>query len=553
MQVIGIASVIDECGELGPQYTSAIVALPSGALSSYSWSTPVGGTVYIDPYSFTADFTKEVKVSDLQCPTWGLASTSTNTLVYGMAGGYSVGPPFNPAIQPPPQLTEIDPQWQACPVWFQQSGTLASWAIPDPPYALTPLGQMDTVTWPTMTSSSGPPRQTNPTPAQAISSVPSPTSSLTLSTDPYPSALVIKSSSLGNFEATSTRLIKASSLLVSAQVTTSSVPSQAALNDPFLSNNLPASNNPPVSNDPPPANNPTQATESGPGIGGIIWSAFGGTPIQASTTLLDPNTASPGSADPKIGEIVYSISQGPLVTWTVALPAQPSSNPSNAPISNNPSGPLATTASQTSLGRLPTAIVVEGQTIEAGGPAVWMSGVPISLETNGVLVAGTNTINIDSPSTATATAAAAGGAAAILTVGGTAYTYTEVGVGSDSSVEVVIDQQTLIPGGKITISGGDVLSLAPSNTAIVIFGTEGWRSTEALPSGGGYVASATGAQIGSGSSFGNSTATATGSAETTYDVTFSSRATTMNQRGIAFWGWNCSWLLIAVVSSAAVL
>ena len=158
LSVIGTANVTDFCGRVGAQYTNPVIPLPFGQLSSYSWDVPVGGNFMYQPNflgqpSGTATFqegtsgginwgnnvaVKQVNVRDLACPTWGIASTS--------GGGLVVGPPFNPLIAPPPQLTSLDPMWAQCTTFETIGDSLQSWAISDPPFALTPAAAMGAVT-----------------------------------------------------------------------------------------------------------------------------------------------------------------------------------------------------------------------------------------------------------------------------------------------------------------------------------------------------------------------------------------------------------------------
>ena len=125
---------------VGAQYTNTIVALPSGALSSVTWDVPVGGTISYTP-EWSGDLqSKAVLVRDLACPTWGIASITAGY------GSLLVGPPYSALIVPPSQLKSFDPQWAKCPYWFQEGRSIISWAITDPPLALTPAISMDAIT-----------------------------------------------------------------------------------------------------------------------------------------------------------------------------------------------------------------------------------------------------------------------------------------------------------------------------------------------------------------------------------------------------------------------
>ena len=111
--VHGAVSVIDSCGVRGKTYTNPTVAVPQGGLSTVSFGFGKLSTGSYDPAA---------------CRTWGWSNGSTTWFwSYGGPGTessswvsslfYSIGPPYNPIILPPPQLTALDPEWQACTLW----------------------------------------------------------------------------------------------------------------------------------------------------------------------------------------------------------------------------------------------------------------------------------------------------------------------------------------------------------------------------------------------------------------------------------------------------
>ncbi|MCJ1395398.1 hypothetical protein MMC18_008282, partial [Xylographa bjoerkii] len=442
VQVIGTANVTDYCGQVGGQYTDVIVPIPSGGLSSYSWDVPVGGSFSLQENFFSAPFTKAVQVTDLQCPTWGIATTTPDMYQY-----LFVGPPFNPMIQPPPQLTEIDPKWAACPGYFQQGDLLASWAIMDPPYALTPAGQVGPISVPPKTTSD-PPRMQTAAPAQPLTTVPSWTGSVVLQ-----------------------------------------------------SGNTASASNPAIGGNTASASDPKQ------GIGGIIYSAFGGVPITLalpspvlgpSSSLLVP--ASPASVsaapDPQTGAtaiivdgVTLTASGAGMVISGMSISLEPGGEllvgsstanintldfvtPASAAPPKSPS-PLVYTIAGQILTADPPSIPTEDTTTTPNGAHSPLSGTPIS-QSPEVIILGTSTITIDPPSRT---------APAVLTIGNSLYSYTL----NAASPALVIGTQTLVPGASITVPGGDVLSLDPSGTAVVIAAPGASVVTESLV--GGPVAS----------------------------------------------------------------
>ena len=82
---------------------------------------------------------KPLNVADLACPTFGLGiGTSVNGDTYT-----TIGPPYLPIIVPPPQVLSMVPQWQSlCKGFLSYAPGLASFAIFDPPRTLTPAAAL---------------------------------------------------------------------------------------------------------------------------------------------------------------------------------------------------------------------------------------------------------------------------------------------------------------------------------------------------------------------------------------------------------------------------
>ncbi|MCJ1249529.1 hypothetical protein MMC30_006755 [Trapelia coarctata] len=115
--------------------------------------------------------------------------------------------------------------------------------------------------------------------------------------------------------------------------------------------------------------------------------------------------------------------------------------------------------------------VIASQTLVPGGPAITISGTPISLppSASDLIIGGTtyafvSTIQHTPPRSTTLPA---------LTVGGSVIT-------PNTASNYVIGSQTLLPGGPAITISGTLVSLAPSATEVIIGGT-----THVLVSGAG--------------------------------------------------------------------
>ena len=79
-----------------------------------------------------------LKIADLQCPTFGLGvGTSADGSVYT-----TVGPPWLPIIIPPPEVFTLDPVWESICTDLASYYVFYSFAIFDPPFALTPASSL---------------------------------------------------------------------------------------------------------------------------------------------------------------------------------------------------------------------------------------------------------------------------------------------------------------------------------------------------------------------------------------------------------------------------
>ena len=169
----GTISVSDRCDYIGKSYTNPTIAVPQGGLSTLSFSS-----TYIQ---FAGFLPQTGSFDPAACHTYGISNASTSSWLYDGDGDgtsswfstvtYSFGPPYNPILLPPPQLTALDPEWQACTSWRTfgadaYAGYLG--LIYDPPRALTRAPSMvDPST--TEPDPAAQPTQSSPQPAGFIS------------------------------------------------------------------------------------------------------------------------------------------------------------------------------------------------------------------------------------------------------------------------------------------------------------------------------------------------------------------------------------------------
>ena len=143
LEVVGTAAIKDECGSFGPTLTNPIITLAPNVLSTYIPPDYSVGSTYTDPnvHDGPDGFVgraEPLKIADLQCPTFGLGvGTSADGSVYT-----TVGPPWLPIIIPPPEVFTLDPVWESICTDLASYYVFYSFAIFDPPFALTPASSL---------------------------------------------------------------------------------------------------------------------------------------------------------------------------------------------------------------------------------------------------------------------------------------------------------------------------------------------------------------------------------------------------------------------------
>ncbi len=132
----GAVSVTDSCGVRGHTYDNPTIAIPPGGLSTISWHNNLLGFDGYAPQTGVYD--------PAACHTYGVDDGSTtswlNELVssWDTSVSYNIGPPYNPILLPPAQLTALDPDWEACTAWdeYGENAYDLFYGLYDPPRVL---------------------------------------------------------------------------------------------------------------------------------------------------------------------------------------------------------------------------------------------------------------------------------------------------------------------------------------------------------------------------------------------------------------------------------
>lgn len=142
--MVGTASAQDSCGQVGSVYTHAIVSVPKDGLSTISLNLPIGAS-FVDRNDQRfgdgiLSYTKQVKLEDLACPTWGLMNQGGETIENWVTVGY----PFFPIIRPPSELNSFDQAWGRCTEWVtaEIDGGYLPYEVFDPPHILVPASAL---------------------------------------------------------------------------------------------------------------------------------------------------------------------------------------------------------------------------------------------------------------------------------------------------------------------------------------------------------------------------------------------------------------------------
>ena len=345
-------------------------------MSTISYDIPIGGTVpvWAEKAEGLQAFTKVLDVHDLLCPTWGVQGQEVES--------FTVGPPYFPLVVPPKELLAFHTEWARCAT-IEDQYWLLTYGLFDPPYMLTPQGQMSPTTPP-------------PVPAGVVSSTPP----ADLPTRLHPGSVWSPKTP----QSTPDPLFKPSKV---SSMDASPPPAADPTHHPTVFGQPPNVNpgqNPPSDpkeqrttrlepwqhprpvpgpashiESPNPNEDPKKVQSSGTSshaLGWIIFSAFGGSSktsrpkndqsqaFTMSNRLFPPNPA----AEPTT-EAIISPANTLIVTPTFAVAGQ-------------------------TFKADPSALAVGGTTVRPGGPGIVVAGTPLSLGSLGTLYIGSTPTGI---------------------------------------------------------------------------------------------------------------------------------------------------------------
>lgn len=490
LQLIGTATVKDQCTTVGPKLTDLIITLAPDRVSTWkpyipdnqwlsSYNNFTVGAIWEDPagmigYDYIAGIAP-LDIKDLACPTWGLGrSTAANGTVIT-----TIGPPWLPLIMPPLEMFTVNPIWAArCTGVFSDQFGLTTLALFDPPTALTPVTGLLPTPHPTLTPPSTPAGSTTvPESATPSTEAAKPVS---FPSDPAAPAITGDPGRDGPTQSHMIASAKSTSLLDNSVTPPKNegdppsdpkVPSvQTISGDPPADSNAPLSRNP----DPPLDGSQKSMTESKvsivpaspqggrhptqtQGLGAIIYNAFGksGPEIDGSSTMLFPlqSVFTVGAQTFTANPSAFSIAgntvsvNGPAITISgtiISLGHNGALEIDSSTISlpTDPPSKVYTVAGQTFIPNT-SAFPIDGTIISAGGPAATIHGTIISLGRNGALQMGSSTIFLptDPPSK-------------VYTVAGQTFT--------PNPFAFPIDGTLVSAGGPAATVHGTIISLGPN-------------------------------------------------------------------------------------------
>lgn len=203
LAIHGAISVQDSCGIKGKTHYNPTIAIPPGGLSTLSYPSNL--------IQYAGEAPQTGIYDPAACRTYGLSNGSTTSYLYGHGNtstwtttvSYSMGPPYNPILLPPDQLTALDPEWQACTSWdlYGDNAYDVFFGLYDPPRVLTPASA---IVGSSTTSPGSPPSSSSPAPQPAstpspvdpgVTTVPKPTTEI----NSLPSSSLLPASSVDDF------------------------------------------------------------------------------------------------------------------------------------------------------------------------------------------------------------------------------------------------------------------------------------------------------------------------------------------------------------------
>ena len=513
LQLVGTATVVDQCTTVGPMLTNPIIGIAPGGLSTWQpfsqnggndgfgagdiWNNPKGGNLQETP-DFGAGIAP-IDVRDLAYPTWGLGTSTSDdgTIIT------TIGPPYLPVVILPMSVFSLDPTWAlACTAMCTDIAGETTLVVVDAPIALTPAAKL-------LPTSIVPPTLAKPT-TVAEPALPStkPAKPAALPIDPVAPARtqdpakdrptpppVIASASpaslpenfVGSSDGEKNPLSDPGAPLVSA---VAGNPSSDQPSDPeagagdlragFIAS-LSSANDSPSDDSRQPTTDPKEPVALLPnqggnspqthtqGLGALIYNAFrksryevdgSPTPLSPpqSVFTIDTQTFAANPTGFEIGNAAITpggtahIIDGTLVSLGQSgVVAIGTITIFSTGLRSMPLAAEAYTVAGQIFTPNPSAFLIVGTTILANGPAATVSGTTISLAYNGVLRIGSSTLSPLSPSDTPLDK--------VYTVAGQTFT--------PNPSAFSIAATTISAGGPAATINGTLISLQPSGTLVI--------------------------------------------------------------------------------------
>lgn len=398
LAIHGAVSVYDSCGIKGRIHYNPTIAMPPGDLSTLSWPNNLIGFGGSPPHTGAYD--------PAACRTYGVDNGSTYSWSNGLSSwmtsvSYNMGPPYNPILLPPEQLTALDPQWEACTAWDNYGADAYDlfYGLYDPPRALTAAPALVEP----ITTAPGPTaRHTSPAPQPAASLLPTdPRITARPHIDPSPSHGQAGSPDQDNPDAGLASFILAPFQKGSNKgIDEPAVPTESIASpdrNPIASPGPGAGVKNPDSNHgnlmPDPDSRTTQSSQDPPNplgtsppvltIDGIVYTAN-----RDSQYIINSMTLSPGGPTFHMNDFAYSLPP------STTLP--PSIVSIFSAISSLENGPILTINGKKYTADSASHYVVGSQTLTPGGLAITVDTVVYALPSSlTAIISGSSTIPLD--------------------------------------------------------------------------------------------------------------------------------------------------------------
>ena len=389
------------------------MAFAPGELSSLSFNLNEGVpvSIYSDILATTAYsefvYTKPIRPDELACPTWGLNDSSPYA---------TIGPPYYPLVVLPEAILSLHSAWEKC----QSNSVLyATPGIFDPPKILTTAISADTI----ITSNLNLQTTTRARPAYRMTADLPIATPVSVTSDSVSSLTAIAKDLNGNDSPP-----KGTEVRVPAKIPVTDPQAFSALINDGLHQSTSLSSDKISRTDGQVVNDPSQTTLSdisvagysnnvnGPAaksLGAVIYSVLQnyGSGLEESISSataadLKSSSKSPGvistypivsahsSSEHTISSDTF-IPGGNLISKSITQTGLgPLSKLTNDNNPSPPPPPLITTLPNQLPSVNPTAFIINDETLSPGGPALTISGHPVSFDPSDNLIRGTKTIDI---------------------------------------------------------------------------------------------------------------------------------------------------------------